>query len=328
MKLFNTRNFTVFCILLLFTTSFVKSNSENSKQNEDTKVTMSKDKYYESDERFQRPSKIPAVELKYNFHLNYPNVPPYIASGYPELYESSEDVVHGYFSTIKNAANMTGYYGGCGTILWNDSAFPYAYRLFTNEREELVSLESFKESFKGTGATNLIQLLPAYKPKNTPNNIDYYFIETEVLKGYPISDNEKVMPNYFEYYYGIVTTRYDKEYGWQIESIDYLPEIYLCHPQHGWDYYYDSFIEIIYNSWYKMNLNITNEVIEDNIITVYANNNTDEYKFIFVRLANGDDVLLHEYKKQDDDWKEVSLLEGDNENHYKMSILKFRGKND
>lgn len=78
------------------------------------------DKYYEIDERFQRPSKLPSVKLKYNFlrPKDYDEVPPYVAEGFPLIYDSSEDVIHGYYAILKSAANMSGYEGGCGSIIW------------------------------------------------------------------------------------------------------------------------------------------------------------------------------------------------------------------
>lgn len=281
-------------------------------------------KYYELDEQFQRPSKLPSVKLKYDFRPK-DKVPPYIAEGFPVIYQLPEDVIHGYYAILKNAANMKGYYGGCGTILWMD-AYPYAYRLLSESIRNTITLEEFKDSFKGTGAMNLLHLEPAYEPPDTPNNIKYYFVEVEVLKGYPYKKEDKLFesqPNYFEYYYGIVTAEYNKEDGWKIKSVDYLSEIYLCHPLHGWDYDYDAIIDIIYNDWYGMDLKIDNTEMENNYIQVYASNQNNEYKFDFIRLTNGDDVLLHEYIKEDNQWKEVSILKPDDEKYFKISILKF-----
>lgn len=284
---------------------------------------------YALDERFQRPSKLPAVKLKFDFKgpKESNKVPPYVAEGFPTIYQSSEDVIHGYYSILKSAANMIGYYGGCGTIAWMDSPYPYAYELFSNDTKENIPLEEFKDSFKGTGAINLLHIGPAFQPANTPDNIKYYFVEVEILKGHKEKNNDKTikrLPNYFEYYYGIVTTEYDEKEGWKIKSVDYLPEVYMCHPWHGWDYFYDWIIDIIYNDWYGMNLRIDHTEIENNYIKVYANNESNQYRLDFVRLTNGDDILLHEYIKENEKWKEVSLLKPEHEQHYKLSINKFR----
>lgn len=308
--------------------AFVHVKKECSNENELSE--FSSDKSYELDERFERPSKLPALKLKYNFRgpKDSDEGPPYVAKGFPVIYQSPEDVIQGYYAILKNATNMRGYYGGCGTIQGMDKPYPYAYRLFSNDTKENITLEKFKDSFKGTGGMNLLHLTPAYQPSNTIDNITYYFLEVEVLKGHQYTDDKasRDYPNYFEYYYGIVTTEYDKQDGWKIKSVDYLPEIYLCHPLHGWDYDYKSLIDVVYNGWYKINLTIDHQEIENNYIQVYASNKDNEYKFDFIRLTNGDDVLLHEYIKENDEWKKVSILKPDHEKYYKMSILRFKNE--
>ena len=308
--------------------AFIHVKKESSNENDLSKSIS--DRVYELDERFERPSKLSALKLKYNFRRpkDRDEVPPYIAEGFPIIYQSPEDVIQGYYAILKNAANMSGYYGGCGTILWQDEPYPYAYRLLSEDTKENITLEEFKDSFKGTGSMNLLHLTPAYQPPNTPDNITYYFVEVELLKGHQYTEDKafRRYPNYFEYYYGIVTTEYDKEDGWKIKSVDYLPEIYLCHPLHGWDYHHKYFLGVVYNNWYGMDLTIEHEEIENNYIQVYASNKENEYKFDFIRLTNGDDVLLHEYIKENDEWKEVSILKPDHEKYYKMSISKFNNE--
>lgn len=102
-----------------------------------------------------------------------------------------------------------------------------------------------------------------------------------------------------------------------------MPEVYLCHPSHGWDYDYKALINIPYNYWYKMELRIDKEEIKNNKIEVYASNNENEYKFEYIRLTNGEDFVLHEYLKENGKWKEVSILKSKDEKFYKISILKF-----
>lgn len=293
-------------------------------------VESDKDETYEMEERFQRPSKLAALKLKYNFvPKDDDKGPPYIADGFPQIYQSPEDVIQAYYAILKNAANMQGYSGGCGTILWMNIPYPYAYTLFSDDLKENLTLEEFKDSFKGTGAMNLLHLEPAYEPKGTPDNIKHYFTEVEVLKGHKEKGQDETVltqPNYFEYYYGIITTEYTGKQGWKIKSIDYLPEIYLCHPLHGWNYYYDVMIDIIYNGWYGMNLKIDYTEIENNYLKVYASNSNEKYRFDFVRLTNGDDVLLHEYVKENDEWKETSILKPDSEKYFKIFADKFNNE--
>lgn len=305
-------------------------HAEEKSVSERARVESDQDETYEWEERFQRPSKLPAIKLKYNFvPKDEDQVPPYVATGFPEVYQSPEDVIQAYYAILKNASNMEGYSGGCGTILWMKIPYPYAYTLFSDELKENLTLEEFKDSFKGTGTMNLLHLEPAYEPAGTPDNLKHYFTEVEVLKGHKEKrENETVInqPNYFEYYYGIITTEYAGKKGWKIKTIDYLPEIYLCHPLHGWDYYYDWMIPIIYNDWYGMNLKIDSAKAENNYIKVYASNQDKQYRFDFIRLTNGDDVLLHEYVKENDEWKETSILKPDNEKYYKIYADKFNNE--
>lgn len=58
--------------------------------------------------------------------------------------------------------------------------------------KEKVTLEEYKDSFKGTGAMNLLHLETAYEPPNTPENINYYFVEVEVLKGHKYQRRAKI----------------------------------------------------------------------------------------------------------------------------------------
>lgn len=305
-------------------------HAEKESVSESARVESDKDETYEWEERFQRPSKLPALKLKYNFvPKDEDKVPPYIADGFPGAYRSPEDVIHAYYAILKNAANMNGYSGGCGTILWMNIPYPYAYTLFSDELKEKLTLGEFKDSFKGIGRMNLLHLEPAYEAAGTLDNIKHYFTEVEVLKGHKEKGEDETVlnqPNYFEYYYGIITTEYTEKKGWKIKSVDYLPEIYLCHPLHGWDYYYDWMIEIIYNDWYGMNLKIDYTEVENNYIKVYASNGNEKYRFDFIRLTNGDDVLLHEYVKENNEWKETAILKPDDEKYYKISASKFNNE--
>ena len=55
------------------------------------------------------------------------------------------------------------------------------------------------------------------------------------------------------------------------------------------------------------------------MIIIYASGNGKSYRFDFVRLTNGYDILLHEYILDIGDWKETSLL-GDKWKDMKLTI--------
>ena len=274
----------------------------------------------EDEERFQRPSKQSALRLKYSFEdfINSTEKPPYIHI----LFQSPKDVIQAYYAILKEASNMTGYYGGCGTIGWATIPYPYAYELFTAAKREKVSLDQFEKSFAGIGHITLLKLLPAYSPLGTPENIKYFMVEIETITGTPYKEknNSHAQPTYFSYYYGIITTEHSPSEGWKIKSIDYLPEDFLCAPYHHWDWDAEALVEIIYKNWYKVINKIEKMDKKDSIIRIYAKGNHTRYRFDFVRLTNGEDILLHEYVEEKGQWKETNLLQ---EKHqmYKLSIL-------
>lgn len=90
------------------------------------------------------------------------------------------------------------------------------------------------KSLEGIGYTTLLKLYPAYHPPGTPNNIKYYMVEIEVLTGpqYKGENDNKPQPGYFAYYYGLITVEKAVSGGWEIKSVDYIPEDFLCHPMH------------------------------------------------------------------------------------------------
>lgn len=284
------------------------------------KITDLVDLGYALQEQFMRPSKLPAIELD-DYYL-YSKEKKAVAIGDTNTYQSPEKVVKAYYAILREASMMIGYCGGCGTIL-GSSNLPHAYKLFSEETREDMSLKKYESSFAGTGGTALLHLIPAFQLMTVPKNERHFFVEVEVLKGYPrTACKEGSKPNYFEYYYGLVTTIYQKDMGWKIKSIDYIPETYLCHPLHGWSYNYKFFLGVIYNNWYHMELKFDDANIENNIIEVIGKNNHHEYRFEFARLTNGTDVLLHEYIKEGDVWVETTLLKPDVLSN-KISTLTF-----
>ncbi len=267
-------------------------------------------------ERFQRPSKQSALKLNYSFTGN--------SAERNITFESSSDVVKAYYSILKDAENMDGYCGGCGTIGSAKLPFSFAYNLFSDMAKQQTSLDDYIASFRGTAHTTLLKLVPAYIPPNTPDNIKYFFVELEIITG-PKCDEaniKKKQPSYFTYYYGLITTELTSINGWKIKSINYIPEDFLCAPYHFW--YWDStaVVQIVYNDWFKLVDKIERVEIEDSYIQIYSKGNGYKYKFDVIRLTNGEDILLHEYIWKNGKWEEVNLIE-DIQRSFKFSILKF-----
>lgn len=306
-------------------------NNNQTKKVELTKPVININIDFE-EERFQRPSKQPALKLKYNiknsgdFERWYEkdSKVPYTPNGFPQKYNFSEDVVQAYYAILKEGSVMVNYHhGGCGSIGYNGWPFPYAYDLLSKDTKEKISFEEYIESFIGTGHTTLLKLYPAFSPQGTPKNIKYYMVEIEIITGPPVEKGEDKVdkPSYFAYYYGIVTTEYDGKEGWKIKSVDYIPEDFLCAPYHGWQWESRFLVEVIYKNWYKLIDKIDKVEKKDSQILVYASGKDNEYRFDFVRLTNGEDVLLHEYICVNGKWKEVNILKPEHQN-FKLAIYK------
>ena len=286
----------------------------------DVEAVYNSEEMSDFSDRFQRPSKQPALQLKYSSKdfINHTEQPPYIQV----VFESPDEVIQAYFSILRDAANMAGYYGGCGTIGWSTVPYPYAYELLSSETRKTISLEKFEESFKGIGHTTLLKLYPAYQPPGTPENMKYYMAEVEVITGPPYDEKENIypQPSYFAYYYGIITVEKTPSEGWKIKSVKYIPEDFLCHPYHHWDYLAEALVGIVYKNWYGLVDEIENVEKTDSLVQVYAVGKGDRYRFDFVRLANGDDVLLHENILENGQWREVNLLKPEDQ-IYKLSVI-------
>lgn len=287
---------------------------------EDIRPVFNGEDVIDYSEQFQRPSKQLAMKLKFSFNdfKDASEQSPYIKT----IFQTSEDVIQAYYAILKDASNMMGYHGGCGTIGWSKIPYPYAYELLSKETQQKMSLEKFVKSFEGIGHTTLLKLYPAYQPPGTPANTKYYMAEIEVITGPPYKgeNDNKRQPGYFVYYYGLITVENTPSGGWKIKSVDYVPEDFLCHPMHHWDYDARYLVGIVYKNWYGLIENIEKVEKDGSMVYVYANGKGNKYRFGFVRLTNGDDVLLHENILHNGQWKEVNLLK-DEHKIYKLSVL-------
>lgn len=262
------------------------------------------------DKRFMRPSSQAPINTLITFNDVEKN------NKIISNIKNPEDVIYAYYGILKEASNMLGYSGGCGSIGDGTQPYKYAYELFTSQKKQEMSLDSFIASFKGVGHINLLKLIPLYSPNETPENIKYYMVELELITG-----NENVDTNIsnFQYYYGLITVEYDKELGWQIKDIKYVPEVFLCAPYHGWIYLGEALVEIVYGEWYKIIDKIDKTEFEGDKFYVYASGK-DKYRFDFIRLTNGYDILVSENVLKDGKWMETSILREEDQ-YLKFSIL-------
>ena len=269
-------------------------------------------------ERFQRPSSQPALQNPYSFSDFDRSWGKSKIS--PNDLHTPEDVILAYYGILREAANMADYSGGCGTIGNATLPYPYAYELLASDSKKKISPDRFKASFQGIGHLTLLKLLPAYTPPGTPDNVRYHMIEVEAITGATGKEtNEAISGSHFAYYYGIVTTQKENAV-WRIKAIDYFPEDFLCAPYHGWDFDATYLVPIIYQNWYHMIDTVGKVDKNGSNISVYTSGGGKQYRFDFVRLSNGEDVLLHEMIYRDGKWVETNLLK-DRDQGYKLSIL-------
>ncbi|MEL7655174.1 MAG: hypothetical protein AAGU75_04615 [Bacillota bacterium] len=259
------------------------------------------------DERFQRPSKKPPYPNLYSFadFQQENGDPPFVT----KKFDKPEDLILAYYGILNYAANMLGYSGGCGTVGLAGEPYPYAYELLSKEKQKELTLKQFINSFEGIGYTTLLKAIPAYTPPGTPADIKCYMVEIEVITGDKMnSDEEYSRGSRFAYYYGLITVEKTPEGDWKIKDIDYIPEDFLCAPMHHWFYLSDAVVQIVYGDNLKLVDKIDKIEQEGDMISIYASGKGKDYRFDFVRLTNGYDILLHENILEKGVWRETTLL--------------------
>jgi hypothetical protein len=259
------------------------------------------------DERFTRPSKELPYPNPYSFKdfRKEDETPPLVT----EKFNDPEILILAYYGILQDASNMVGYSGGCGTIGMSRLPYPYAYELLIKQKQKEMSLDQFIDSFEGIGHITLLKVAPAYAPTGTPSNIKYYMVEIEVITGVKANtDEEYNQGSQFAYYYGLITVEKTPGEGWKIKDINYIPEDFLCAPMHGWFYFSDAVVQIVYGD----NLKLIDEIVkteqEGDMLHIYASGAGKNYRFDFIRLTNGYDIFLHENILKNGVWKETSLL--------------------
>jgi hypothetical protein len=134
-------------------------------------------------------------------------------------------------------------------------------------------------------------------------------VEIKMITGTKANNDEGYnQGSLFKYYYGLVVVKKMPKDGWKISSIDYIPEDFLCAPMHGWDYDSNAVVQIVYGNNLRIIERVDKTEKDGNIIHVYASRYDKQYRFDFIRLTNGYDILLHENILENGRWEETSLL--------------------
>lgn len=214
---------------------------------------------------------------------------------------TAEDAVAAYWGILSQASNMAGFTGGCGSIGDGLNPYPLAYGLLTPAMQAGMSQKAFIDSFRGIGYITLLNLLPLDYAKGT------YMVEIETIQGEPDTGRAATQPGgRFVYYYGVVSTQ-QVEQGYRISAINLYAEDFLCAPEHSWFYLSDAVVGIVYGEQLGLIDAIDKTQLDDHMVYVYASGGGKEYRFDFVRLTNGHDILLHENIYEDGVWKSAAL---------------------
>lgn len=255
-------------------------------------------------QRYQRPSNQTPIPNPYHFSD--------FEGQQVGVFDQPEEAIKAYYGILEEASNMEGYTGGCGTIGNAKQPYRYAYQLLSPAQKQELSLLEFVESFSGTGHTTFLKLLPAYRPPGTPDETQYYMVEIETITGRKLEQDTSDTPqiSLFGYYYGIVTVENIPGEGWKIGKIYYIPENFLCAPYHSWFYDSTAFVQIVYQDNMKVIEKIDRVEQDGSLIHIYASEGQNQYRFDFVRLTNGYDILLHEYRLEGESWQEIELIDG------------------
>jgi hypothetical protein len=254
-------------------------------------------------ERYHRPSKAAGLLGESSFdYIDRPN------SGVP-VFETPEQLIYAYYSVLREAADMEGYSGSCGSVGEGTTFLPYAYSMFSEEKRARTSYQEFEDSFKGVGHTTLLRLLPLTAEAGGQKT---YMVEAEYITGpeQPKNDASESLGSYFAYVYGTITVEHYNANGWKIADITYMPENFLCAPYHSWFYDAASSVPIIFEDNLKLVDKVDQPRYEDGITTVDAEGPGGKYRFEFARLTNGYDILIHEYILRDGKYAETDLLTG------------------
>ncbi len=251
--------------------------------------------------RFRRPSSTPALALQYDGDA----LLAVYESGQTVSYAKPEEVIHGYLALLGQASNLEGYSARCGSVGAGTTPYSYAWNLLTDEARDKLSLDDFLDSFAGVGALTPLAL----EPLQVGEDEAVYWVELEYIQAG--RQSTKPQPTAFCYCYGLIVVRHTARDGWRIQSTDYLPEDFLCAPEHGWAWEAQSFVSILYGDQYGLVDSVDLVDHQNSRTSVFASGDGREYRFDFLRATDGIDRLVGEWVQRGGDWQETSLLRGD-----------------
>jgi len=212
------------------------------------------------------------------------------------IFNDPEEVIYAYYGILKEASNLSGNSDRDGTKDETDLPYLYAYQLLAAGVRQDMSLQQFQNSFRGIGDITFLQIQPLPGLPESPLDTKYFMIEIEVIE-----------TGCFAYYYGIVTVEKGKN-GWKIQEIDYYPEEFLYTPYREWSFDSEELVNYVFKDQLKVIDQIMNKIEKDGVIHIYAPGNKYQFRFDFVRLTNGYDILINENIMINGKWHPTELL--------------------
>ncbi len=279
-----------------------ENNSSNQKPSPVTFYDNEMGSNNEEDSRFFRPSTGKQVANPYSYRKLKGN------HEFP-VFDTPKDVLYAYFGVLREASLSEVETEGGGMIGDAQAPYPLAYELFDSQRQLSMNLWDFKNSFLGVHHINLLRVEEAYTPKQLGQFVKTYFFEIETIEGCkedncPFYEDQGV----FAYYYGIASIMKEGNIGYRIVDLVFVPENWLCAPYHGWRYDAKHIVQIVFENNVHLISKITAYEEEDGLIRITGSGKQGTYRFEFVRLTNGFDVLIRQFHWKNDEWQEDNYL--------------------
>lgn len=223
-------------------------------------------------------------DLIFEIHSNDP-----AAVLVPEtLFNTPINTIINYYSVLREATTIPEGGAGCGTIGMQALPYPIAYNFLSKNYQKQLSYEQYLKSFRNTSHINLIKLIKKNNiPASPKNTLTRHFIELELIEP----------SGTFTYAFGYIDVIKENSL-FKINNIQLMHEDFFCAPYHKWEHNAENRVDIMYGNWCKL-IAQKYPTVESNYTKKIYISGTDQndYLFIFVKLTNGTDVEIGQYKK-------------------------------
>lgn len=250
-----------------------------------------------NNEKYFRPSKFQSINTKdfTAFVLENPSDDPLKTTLPKALTASPSDTIINFFSVLREANQDATMKVGCGTVGLETLPYPIAYAFLSNSLKKQLPYNQFLNLFKNIYHINLIKMVCL--PYTDLSNSSYPFlIEIETIEG-----------ECFCYYYGYLEVIYENN-SYLINSLSFNKEDFFCAPYHRWQHNAELVVEIKYKNWCSLIIKQYPTQQETCIKKIMAEGTDgNPYLFVFFTLTNGTDIEIGQYKKENNEWRSVTI---------------------